>query len=266
MKAMTNEFKRALQSGKPQLGFWLSMGSAYSAEVVAGAGYDWLLLDGEHSPIETETTLAMLQALSAYPVSPVVRIAANDTVLIKRALDIGAQTLLVPYVETADEAEQAVASMRYPPRGRRGVGGGTVRATRFGRIDDYATKGEAELCLLVQAETRRALENLEAIAGVDGVDGVFIGPADLAMDMGFPGQAGHSQVVAAIEDAIQRITACGKACGILTLDPVFAKRCQALGCLFTAIGVDVVMLARGSERLLATFTSSNVDPRTGSSY
>ena len=266
MKPLVNEFKRALKSGKPQVGFWLSLGSAYSAEVVAGAGYDWLLLDGEQSPIETESALAMLQAVAAYRTSAVVRPAANDTVLIKRMLDLGAQTLLVPYVESAADAAQAVAAMRYPPRGRRGVGGGTVRATRFGRIQDYATAGESELCLLVQAETRSALDNLEAIADVDGVDGIFIGPADLATDMGFPGQANHAQVVAAIEDAIGRITARGKACGILTLDPAFAKRCQTLGCLFTAIGVDLVVLARGADRLLAAFKSLEVDSRPASSY
>ncbi|WP_043458547.1 aldolase/citrate lyase family protein [Azohydromonas australica] len=266
MKLPPNEFKRALKSGRAQVGFWLSLGNAYSAEVVAGAGYDWLLLDGEHSPIGTETTLAMLQAVAAYPVSAVVRPASNDTVLIKRALDIGAQTLLVPYVETPEEAAQAVAAMRYPPRGRRGVGGGTVRATRFGRIADYATACENELCLLVQAETRRSLDNLEAIASVDGVDGVFIGPADLATDMGYPGQASHPQVVAAIEDAIGRINACGKASGILTLDAAFAKRCQEWGALFTAIGVDVVLLARGCERQLASFKSDTAEPRAPASY
>lgn len=267
MKLPANTFKRALQRGESQTGFWLSLGSAYSAEVLAGAGFDWLLLDGEHSPIETETTLSMLQALAGYPVSAVFRPAANDRVLIKRALDIGAQTLLVPYVETAEEAREAVRAMRYPPRGQRGMGGATVRATRFGRIAQYATTCEEELCLLVQVETRRALDHLEDIVSVDGVDAVFIGPADLATDMGFPGQAMHPEVVQAIENAIRRVKAQGKACGILTLDLPFARRCQALGCSFTAIGVDVVMLARGAERLLATFRSepaTAAPPRVGS--
>lgn len=253
MELIKNRFKQAMAEGRTQAGFWISLGSAYATEAIAGAGYDWLLLDGEHSPIETESTLAMLQAVAGYPVSAVLRPAANDAVLIKRALDVGAQTLLIPFVESADEARTAVSAMRYPPRGRRGVGGATVRATRFGRIAGYATRCEEELCLLVQAETRRSLENLEEIASVDGVDGVFIGPADLAADLGFPGQPAHPEVVRAIEDAIRRVHACGKACGILTMDADLAGRFVELGCSFVAIGVDVVLLARGSERSLKEF-------------
>ena len=251
-----NAFKRALVEGRVQPGFWISLGSAYAMEAVAGAGYDWLLLDGEHSPIETESTLAMLQAAAGYTVSPVLRPAANDPVLIKRALDIGAQTLLVPFVETAQEATAAVQAMRYAPRGRRGVGGGTVRATRFGRVADYALRCEEELCLLVQAETRRALDHLEEIAMVDGVDGIFIGPADLAADLGFPGQPSHPEVRQAIENAIARVRAQGKACGILTMDKEMALHYARLGCTFVAIGVDVVLLARGSERTLADFKTA----------
>ncbi len=257
MEIPRNAFKRALaEGGRVQPGFWISLGSAYAMEAVAGAGYDWLLLDGEHSPIETESTLAMLQAASGYPVSPVLRPAANDSVLIKRALDIGAQTLLVPFVETAQEATAAVQAMRYAPRGRRGVGGGTVRATRFGRVADYAQRCEEELCLLVQAETRRALDHLDEIAAVDGVDGVFIGPADLAADLGFPGQPNHPEVRSVIEDAIARIRASGKACGILAMDREIALHYARLGCNFVAIGVDVVLLARGSERTLADFKTA----------
>jgi len=255
MELVKNRFKQGLGEGRTLAGYWLSLGSAYAAEAVAGAGYDWLLLDGEHSPIETETTLSMLQALAAYPVSAVYRPPANDPVLIKRALDIGAQTLLIPYVETEEEARAAVAAMRYPPRGRRGVGGATVRATRFGRVAGYALRAEEELCLLVQAETARSLENLEGIAGVDGVDGVFIGPADLATDLGFPGQPAHREVLSVIETAIGRVRSVGKACGILTMDAAFAKRCVELGCAFVAVGVDVVLLARGSERTLQEFRS-----------
>lgn len=253
MDLIRNHFKHALAEGRLQTGFWISLGNAYAMEAVAGAGYDWLLLDGEHSPIGTESTLAMLQAAAGYPVSPVFRPACNDPVMIKRALDIGVQTLLVPFVESKQEARAAVDAMRYPPRGRRGVGGGTVRATRFGRIANYATRAEEELCLLVQAETRLSLENLEEIARVDGVDGVFIGPADLAADLGFPGQPNHPQVRQAIEDAIARVRSCGKACGILVMDSEIALHYASLGCIFVAIGVDVVLLARGSERTLSEF-------------
>ena len=266
MNNLSNAFKRALAEGRTQLGYWLSLGNGYSAEVVAGAGYDWLLIDGEHSPAEMETMLCMLQAIGAYPASAVVRPAINERVLIKRLLDIGAQTLLVPYVETADEAVHAVESMRYPPRGKRGVGGATVRATRFGRVRDYAKTCEDELCLLVQVETRRGLENLEAIAAVDGVDGIFIGPADLATDLGFPGQASHPQVLQVIDDAILRTRLAGKACGILSLDPSLARRFQDLGCTFIAIGIDVVTLARGVELQLESFRSNVGTAHQASSY
>lgn len=195
-----------------------SLGNAYAMGAGAGAGFDWLLIDGEHSPIGVESTLAMLQAAAGYPISPVVRPAANDAVMIKRALHIGAQTLLVPFVESALDSRAAVEAMRYPLRGRRGVGGGTVRATRFGRVAEYATRAEESLCLLVQAETRRSLENLEEIAREDGVDGVFIGPADLAADLGFPGQPGHPEVQRVIENTVSRVLACGKELALVNIE------------------------------------------------
>jgi 4-hydroxy-2-oxoheptanedioate aldolase len=253
MQLPVNAFKAALQAGRPQTGLWVSLANAYAAEVVAGSGFDWLLLDTEHAPGGIDSVLAQLQAVAPYPVSPVVRPAANDTVLIKRYLDIGAQTLLIPYVQTADEARAAVAAMRYPPGGVRGVGG-TTRATRFGRAPGYAQQAEQALCLLVQIETGEALERLEEIAGVDGVDGVFIGPNDLAASLGRLGEPQHPQVVAAIEDALRRLKAMGKPAGILTPDPAFAARCIALGSLFTAVGSDIGVLARGTEKLAAQFT------------
>jgi 4-hydroxy-2-oxoheptanedioate aldolase len=173
-------------------------------------------------------------------------------VLIKRFLDIGAQTLLIPYVQNAAEAKAAVAAMRYPPAGIRGVAAST-RATRFGRISDYGRRAHEQLCLLVQAETREALDRLEEIAGVDGVDGVFVGPGDLAASLGHVGETGHPEVNAAIEDAIGRIRACGKAAGILTPDVAFAARCIELGTTFTAVGADVGLLVRGAENLARQF-------------
>lgn len=252
MQLPINHFKRALRAGRQQLGLWVTLSNAYSAEIVAGSGFDWLLLDTEHSPNDVTTVLGQLQAIAPYPTMPVVRPAWNDTVLIKRYLDIGAQTLLIPQVQTEQEARQAVDAIRYAPRGMRGVGG-TVRATRFGRVADYMHLCEEELCLLVQVESQQALDNLERIAAVDGVDGMFIGPADLAASLGHPGNPGHPAVQQAVEDAIARIRACGKAPGVLTADEKLARRYIELGTLFTAIGIDSTILARESEKLAARF-------------
>lgn len=247
-----NAFKHAILAGQHQLGLWVSLVSAYSAEIVAGSGFDWLLLDTEHSPSEVAAVLPQLQAVAPYPVSPIVRPSWNDKVLVKRHLDQGAQTLLIPYVSTVQEAQAAVAAMRYPPGGVRGVAGST-RAAGFGRVKDYARRCEAELCLLVQVETREGLDNLEAIAAVDGVDGVFIGPADLAAGLGHLGEIAHPEVQRAIFDGIRRIKACGKAPGILAMDEAFARKCIDAGTLFTAVGLDASLLARESEKLAARY-------------
>jgi 4-hydroxy-2-oxoheptanedioate aldolase len=252
MKLPENGFKRALAAQRQQIGLWCSLPGPYVAEAVAGSGFDWLLFDTEHSPGDPLTVLAQLQAVAPYEVSPVVRPASNDAVLIKRFLDLGAQTLLIPYVQSAEEARAAVAATRYPPEGIRGVSGVT-RATRFGRVEGYLKRAAEELCLLVQIETQQALDALEAIAAVEGVDGIFIGPADLAASLGHPGEYAHPAVIAAIEDAILRIRAAGKPAGILTPDNAFAKRCIELGTLFTAVGVDAAMLARGTETLARQF-------------
>jgi 4-hydroxy-2-oxoheptanedioate aldolase len=252
MKLPENRFKRALREGRQQIGLWCTLSSPYAAEVVAGSGFDWLLFDTEHSPSDVEIVLSLLQAVSAYDVSPIVRPASNDTVLIKRYLDIGVQTLLIPYVQSAEEARSAVAAIRYAPDGVRGVSALT-RATRFGRVEGYARRAAEELCLLVQIETQQALDELEAIAAVDGVDGVFIGPADLAASLGHVGDQGHPNVKAAVEDAVRRIRACGKPAGILTGDAAFAQRCIEIGTTFTAVGVDVGILARGTEKLAQQF-------------
>lgn len=254
MDLPVNRFKRAIVSGQHQLGLWVSLVSSYSCEIVAGSGFDWLLIDGEHSPNDVETVLRQLQAAAPYPVSPIVRPAWNDKVLVKRYLDVGAMTLLIPYVSNAAEAQAAVAAVRYPNRGVRGVAGVT-RASRFGRIPNYVKRAEEELCLLVQVETREGLDNLEAIAKTDGVDGVFIGPADLAAGLGHLGDMGHAEVQSAIEDAIRRIRACGKAPGILTPDEKLARRYMEAGTLFTAVGLDAMILARETEKLASKFKS-----------
>jgi 4-hydroxy-2-oxoheptanedioate aldolase len=252
MELPQNSFKRALRAGKPQIGLWSSLSSNYSVEVIAGAGFDWLLLDSEHSPNDLESLLTQLQAAAPYPTTSIVRVPWNDMVTIKRVLDIGAQALLVPYVSTAEEAVAAVSYTRYPPKGVRGVAG-TTRATRFGRVKDYAKHADEEICLLVQVETQSALDNIEAICAVEGVDGVFIGPADLHASMGYVGEVANPKVKPLIDDAIGRIRKAGKAPGILTPNEADAKHWLECGALFVAVGADVGILARGAEALAARF-------------
>ncbi len=255
MDLPVNRFKQALREARQQIGLWCTMPGGTVAEVLAGAGYDWIVFDTEHTPGDATTVLQQLQAAAPYPVSAVVRPVTNDAALIKHYLDIGAQTLLIPYVQNADEARAAVSAILYPPAGLRGVSGWT-RATRYGRVPDYARRAAEELCLLVQVETVEALNEIEAIAAVDGVDGIFIGPADLAASMGHGADQKHPEVVAAIEDAIRRIRAAGKPAGILTLDGTFARRCMEIGTLFTAVGTDGGILSRGADALRAGFADS----------
>jgi 4-hydroxy-2-oxoheptanedioate aldolase len=250
-----NAFKHALKAGQPQIGLWSSLSSNYSVEVIAGAGFDWILLDMEHSPNDLESLLAQLQAAAPYPTHAVVRVPWNDMVAMKRILDVGAQSLLVPYVSTTEEARAAVAHTRYPPQGVRGVAG-TTRATRFGRIKDYARRAHEEICVLVQVETQGALDNIEAICGVEGVDGVFVGPADLHASMGYAGEIANPKVKPIIDDAIRRIRKAGKAPGILTPSEEDARRWLDCGALFVAVGADVGILARGAEALAAKFKKS----------
>jgi 4-hydroxy-2-oxoheptanedioate aldolase len=249
-----NSFKRALKAGKPQIGLWSTLSSNYGVEVIAGAGFDWILLDTEHSPTDLENLLTQLQAASSYPTHPVVRVPWNDMVTMKRVLDIGAQSLLIPYVSTAEEARAAVSYTRYPPAGVRGVAG-TTRATRFGRIKDYARRAHEELCVLVQVETQKGLDNLEAIAAIEGVDGVFIGPADLHASLGHMGEIANPKIMPLIDEAIGRVRKAGKAPGILTPAEEHARRQLAAGALFVAVGNDIGILARGAEALAAKFKS-----------
>lgn len=252
MEIPQNGFKRALKEGRAQIGLWSSLSSGYTVEVIAGAGFDWILLDSEHSPADLESLLAQLQAAAPYPSHPVVRVPWNDMVTIKRTLDIGAQSLLVPYVSTAPEARAAVSYTRYPPAGVRGVAG-TTRATRFGRVKDYAKRAHEQLCLLLQVETQAALDNIEAICAVEGVDGVFIGPADLHASLGYAGEIANPKVKPLIDDAIRRIRKAGKAPGILTPNEADARHWLECGALFVAVGADVGILARGAEALAAKF-------------
>lgn len=249
-----NNLKSALREGRKQVGLWATLSSNYTAEAIAGAGFDWILIDTEHSPADVENVLGQLQAMAPYPTNPVVRVPWNDMVTIKRFLDIGTQSLLIPQVNTAEEAKNAVAYTRFPTQGVRGVAG-TTRATRFGRVKDYARKAHEEICVIVQAESRESLDNLEAIAAVDGVDCIFIGPADLHASLGYIGERAHKDVLPVIEDAIKRIVKTGKAAGILTDGEEGGRRWLAAGATFVGVGSDLGLLARGADALAAKFKS-----------
>lgn len=256
MTSPANPFKARLQAGTPQIGLWLSLAQPYTAEICATAGFQWLLVDGEHAPNHIGSTLAQLQAIAAYApqgVEAVVRVVEGTPAQLKQVLDIGAQTVLVPMVETAEQAAALVAATRYPPRGVRGMAASIARASRWGARPGYAQQAHDEVCLLVQAESVTALQNLEAICAVDGVDGVFIGPADLAASMGHLGDAGHPEVRAAIDQALRTTVASGKAAGILTGHDADAQQALALGATFVAVGIDVALLAQAARSLAGRF-------------
>ena len=255
MEMPMNTFKRAIREGRPQIGLWCSSCSNVTVEIIAGAGFDWILIDTEHAPNELPMVLSQLQATVGGTAVPVVRPAWNDLVLIKRLLDVGAQNLLIPYVQTVQEARSAVAAVRYPPQGVRGVAV-LHRANRFGRVNDYFGRANEEICLLLQVETRAALQNLDAIAAEEGVDGLFIGPSDLAAALGHLGDNRHPEVGAAIGDAMRRIRQAGKAAGILAPLEADARHWLEQGCTVVAVGSDVGLLARSSEALASKFKHS----------
>jgi 4-hydroxy-2-oxoheptanedioate aldolase len=271
MQTPVNTFKQALRERRPQIGLWMGLASDYSAEICALAGFDWLVIDGEHAPNNLSSIIAQLKTLAAYPGShAVARVPVGDTALIKQYLDLGAQNILVPMVDTAEQAAQLVRAMRYPQNdgqgGVRGMAG--ARASRWGHYTDYFQRANEEVCLLVQVESREALQNLDAIAATPGVDGVFIGPADLSASMGHVGNASHPEVQAAIEDAIARILKAGKAPGILTPDEKLAQQYLALGAVFVAVGLDTQILMRQTAALAARFKAevSAIAPAKGSTY
>ncbi|MEM1363485.1 MAG: HpcH/HpaI aldolase/citrate lyase family protein [Pseudomonadota bacterium] len=253
MKNPRNLFKAALSDGRHQLGIWNTIGGNVVPELLSGAGFDWVLVDCEHSAIETVEVLPALQSIAAQSdVSAVVRPATNDDVLIKRLLDMGAQTLLLPYIETVEEAERAVCAMHYGPKGRRGMAGMT-RATRYGQVENYFTTAEEELCLLLQIETVRGLSNIDAIAATEGVDAIFFGPADLSASMGLSGQVTHPDVTGGIMRAGAKLSAKGVPWGTMMLDPALAREFISAGCSYTAVGVDMVLLANAVHALRQEF-------------
>ncbi|MGB6689962.1 MAG: HpcH/HpaI aldolase/citrate lyase family protein [Terracidiphilus sp.] len=250
-----NAFKQALARGERQVGLWSGLASAIAAEIIAGAGFDWIVIDGEHAPNDIPSLLAQLQAMRGGTAEPVFRVPWNDAVIIKRALDVGARSLLVPFVQNAEEARKAVAAARYPPLGIRGVAVGP-RANDYGRIEGYHRNAHLDTCVLVQLESRAAIQEIEAIAAVEGVDGLFIGPSDLAADFGHLGDPKHPDVQAALKDAAARIRAAGKSAGTLAGNVDDVDFLFDLGFNFTATGSDVGLLARGAERIAARFRKS----------
>lgn len=256
MPAPTNAFKRLIQPDENEhalIGLWLGLANSYTAELVAGAGFDWLLIDGEHSPNDLQTILGQLQAIAPYPVTPIVRPAWPDAVRIKQILDLGVQTLLAPMIETAEEAAAVVAATRYPPDGIRGVGSPLARASQFNRILDYAETANEQICVLIQLETTTGIANLDAVVHTEGVDGVFIGPADLSASMGHLGDPGHPEVQEVIEDSIRRIVAAGKAPGILIGDETLARRYIELGATFVGVGTDTGLMLQASTALASRY-------------
>ena len=269
-----NLFKQSLAQGEPQIGLWLATADAYVAEMLAGTGFDWLLIDGEHAPNDLRSILAQLQGIASAsgammagaqrPPAPVVRLPTGDHVLIKQTLELGVQTLLIPMVDTPEQAQAMARAMRYPPEGIRGMGSGLARSSRWNQYPDYVNEANDQVCLLVQVETVQALANIDAISAVPGVDGVFIGPADLSASMGLRGQAQHPDVVAAIRDGLARIRRAGKASGILATQDADAARWLAEGVGFAAVGVDISLLAQAARQLARRFKGH--EQATGAGY
>ena len=239
------------ESRRPLAGMWLCSGSPLVAEIAAGSGLDWLLIDMEHSPVSLGSVLAQLQAIAAYPITPMVRVPVGETVVIKQVLDQGAQNLLVPMVSTAEQARSMVEAVHYPPRGRRGVGSALSRSARWNRVEGYLGDAAQHVALFVQIESAEAVENIEDILAVDGIDGIFVGPSDLSASMGLLGQQSHPDVAAAVRRCITAARSAGVPVGVNAFDPDMARGYVEAGADFLLVGADVLMLARGSEELAA---------------
>jgi 4-hydroxy-2-oxoheptanedioate aldolase len=254
-----NAFKQALSGFQRQIGLWSGLCNSISAEIIAGAGFDWIVIDGEHAPNDIPSLLTQLQAMRGGTAEPVFRVPWNDPVIIKRALDVGARSLLVPFVQNAEEARKAVAAARYPPLGIRGIAVGP-RANDYGRIQGYHSNAHLDTCIVVQLESKAALSEIEAIAAIEGVDGLFIGPSDLAGDFGHLGNPSHPDVQAAMKDAAERIRAAKKSAGTLSGNVDAVEHLISLGFNFTAVGSDVGLLARAAESAAARFRSARHEP------
>lgn len=257
MKLPQNKFKQSLSASKTQFGLWMGLPDSICAEIGAGAGFDWLLIDAEHAPYDLRGIQSHLQAIAPYGVPAIVRPPEGTTAIIKQLLDIGTQTLLIPMVNTAEQARQLVQDSLYPPQGIRGLGTSMARAAHWNGVEGYLQKANDEICLIVQAETKEAIENLEEIVAVEGVHGVFIGPSDLSASMGYVGNPGHPEVVAAVEKGIETIIKAGKAAGVLAMDKVLAEGYAAKGASFVGVGVDASLLSTAVRNLANEFCSDD---------
>ena len=260
MELPTNAFKQALREGKRQIGLWVGLADAYAAEILATTGFDCLVIDAEHAPNDPRSVLAHLQAIAPYPVHPIVRPVSGSVELIKQYLDVGAQTLIIPMIESADQAARIVAATRYPTRGVRGVGSALARSSRWNQIPDYLRRCDSEICVFVQVESVHAMGNLESIAAVDGVDGVFFGPADLAASMGLLGKPSDPAVETAITQGIATVLRAKKAAGTLTPDRRLALTYLDCGAQFVAVGADTSILVKAATELAAEFTGASGRP------
>lgn len=243
---MENRFKQALSSGRPLVGFWASLGSPLAAELLARGRGDWVLVDMEHGPSDVSALLAQLQAMAGCPASAVVRVPSDDPTIIKKVLDVGAQTLLVPFVEDAAQAERVVRSTRYPPEGTRGIATAT-RAGGFGRTPDYLKSANDEICVIVQIESAKGLENVDAVATIDGVDALFVGPSDLSASLGHVGDAAHPDVRSAVATVLAAGRRHDKPVGYYPKSPTEARNRIFEGFRIVALGSDVQLLVSASE-------------------
>jgi 4-hydroxy-2-oxoheptanedioate aldolase len=262
MQLPLNPFKQALRAGQPQIGLWLGLADAYVSELLASTGFDWLAIDAEHAPNDPRSVLTQLQAMAPYAAHAVVRTVSGEATVLKQYLDLGAQSLMVPMVESATQAAQVVAATRYPPYGMRGVGSALARASRWNQVEDYLQRCEEQLCVLVQVESVTGLQNLSAIAATPGLDGVFFGPGDLAGSMGLLGQPSDPRVQDAIAGGIRAVRDTGKAAGVLSSDTALARHYLALGAQFVAVGVDTTLLVRAARDLAASFKGADPDTAT----
>ncbi|RBP83443.1 2-dehydro-3-deoxyglucarate aldolase [Marinomonas rhizomae] len=265
MKLPKNTFKSRLNIEK-QYGCWAGLTTGYAAEILATVGYDWLLVDSEHAPNTTQSLLGQLQAIAPYHSHPIVRPESSDKDNIKRLLDIGVQTLMIPMVETAEQAKELVSAMHYPPKGIRGVGGGLARATRWDAIDNYLNIAGDELCLIVQIESSLGVKNAEEIANVDGVDAVFIGPADLSIGLGHPGNPYHGDVQSSISSVIDATLSAGKACGILAPVEADARKYMQMGCSFVAVGIDISLMRSAAKENLNKYLGARSKSNNSGTY
>ncbi len=268
MKITENTFLAKLRKGVPQIGLWVGLADPNVAELLASTGFDWLLLDAEHGPNNPITILSQLRAVAPYPVQSVVRPVQGDVALVKQYLDVGAQTLLLPMIDTADHAKLMVSATRYPPEGIRGMGASLARAARWNQVENYIEEANDQICLLVQAESTQAIQNLDAILAVNGIDGIFFGPADLSAAMGYRGQPGHPEVQKVILEGIRKVKAVGKAAGVLASDPKLANLYLEAGAIFVAVGVDTSLLVCSASELAKTFKANLTlnKPTTGGGY